>query len=105
MHAQPRPIRSLILAVLAIPLLLAGCSHPQAVYYPPPPSYTAIAQQGFHDGYLAAQHDVARNLPPDAARHPRFRQPPVPPAAWNDYRHGFRDGYQRFLHQGPPPGQ
>jgi hypothetical protein len=94
----------LAFAVLSLPLFLAGCSHQVVVYAPPPPAaFSAIAQQGFHDGFEAARRDVARNVPPSAERHPKFRNPPVPPPAWEDYRHGFREGYQAFLHQAPPP--
>jgi hypothetical protein len=95
----------LALAALALPLSLAGCGHPAVVYNapPPPPSYSQIAQQGFHDGFEAARRDVAHNVPPGVEKHPRFRRPPVPPPAWEDYRHGFRDGYQAFLHRGAPP--
>ena len=92
--------------LLPVPFMLAGCAHPQpvAVYAPPPPAeFDQIGQRGFHDGFEAAQRDVARGVPPSAERHPRFRNPPVPPPAWEDYRHGFREGYGAFLHQGPPP--
>jgi hypothetical protein len=94
--------------LLPVPFMLAGCAHPQpvAVYAPPPPAeFNQIGQRGFHDGFEAAQRDVARGVPPGADRHPRFRNPPVPPPAWDDYRHGFREGYGAFLHQGPPPGR
>jgi hypothetical protein len=35
--------------------LLAGCSHPQPVYAPPPPpiNYQVVEQQGMHDGFEA----------------------------------------------------
>ena len=95
---------SIALAALALPLAIAGCSHPRPVAYevpPPPPAYTQIAQRGFHDGFEAARRDMARGIPPDVDRHPRFRNPPVPPPAFEDYRHGFREGYQRALHTGP----
>ena len=85
--------------------LLAGCSHPQPVYAPPPPvlDYQAIQQQGYHDGFDAARHDVETNQPPVFDHHPRWRNPPVPRPGWQAYRTGFRDGYNRFLHPGPPP--
>ena len=100
--------RAFLLSVaLAAPLLLAGCSHPQPVAYypPPPPNYSQIVQQGYHDGYYAAQNDVRRGNPPGFDHHPRFRNPPVPPPAVPEYRQGFREGYERFLHPngGPPP--
>jgi hypothetical protein len=85
---------------------LAGCSHPQPVYAPPPPpaiNFQAIHQQGVHDGFEAARRDVAEGRPPRFDHHPKFRNPPVPPPAINDYRNGFREGYEGFLHQGPPP--
>lgn len=94
----------LALAVLALPLAIAGCSHPRPAVYevpPPPPAFTQIAQQGFHDGFQAARRDMAKGLAPNVDRHPKFRNPPVPPPAAEDYRHGFREGYQRALHTGP----
>jgi hypothetical protein len=92
------------LAVLSMPLFLAGCSHQVVVYAPPPPAeFSAIAQQAFRDGFEAARRDIAHNVPPGVEKHPRFRNPPVPPPAVEDYRHGFREGYQAFLHQAPAP--
>ena len=100
-------------AVLSVGL--AGCSHPQPVYYPPPPpppaveapSPSAVWAQGQRDGYEAARNDVARQRPPVMERHGLFRRPPVPGEAWEEYRRAFRQGYQQFLHEGagpPPPG-
>ena len=92
--------RIFCLAALSCAALLAGCSHPQPYYAPPPPpalNYQAIAQQGYHDGFEAARHDVERNQPPVFDRHPRWRNPPVPPPGFAAYRQGFRDGYTRFL--------
>jgi hypothetical protein len=100
--------KALALAALLLPIFaLAGCAHPQPVaVYAPPPAFSEIARQGYHDGFEAARRDVARNLPPGVDKHPKFRNPPVPPPAWEDYRHGFREGYQAFLHraEAPPPG-
>ncbi|WP_446743117.1 hypothetical protein [Silvibacterium acidisoli] len=97
--------RCLRFSLLLLPLVLAGCSHPKPVYYPPPPpAYSQIAAQGYHDGFQAARRDASAGLPPDPARHPRFRRPPVPPPAFEDYRQGFRHGYDAFLHGGPRPG-
>lgn len=94
--------KALALAVVALPLAIAGCSHRDNYYAaPPPPAYTEIAQRGFHDGFDAARRDIARGLAPDVDRHPRFRKPPVPPPAFEDYRHGFREGYQRAFHGAP----
>lgn len=77
-------------------LLLAGCSHPQPVSCapaPPPISAGAVYQQGFHDGFEAARHDVAANRPPAFDAHPRFRNPPVPPPAIRS-----TGGVQRRVH-------
>jgi hypothetical protein len=95
------------LAVLAIPFVLAGCSHPQPVAYAPPPppaEFGPAAQQGYHDGILAARRDIGGSLAPDLQRHPRFRNPPVGPP--EEYRRGFRAGYNATLRGGspPPPG-
>jgi hypothetical protein len=100
---RPGMKRNLALAALAVPIVLAGCSHPRPVvaYAPPPPEYTEIAQHGFHDGFEAARRDIAEGKPPSIDRHPRFRNPPVPPPAFEDYRRGFRNGYERALHSGP----
>ncbi len=93
-----------VVALLASSMLF-GCSHPQPVYVPPPPAlnYQAMEQQGMHDGFEAAQHDVQTGRPPVFDHHPRYRNPPVPPPGFGSYRQGFRIGYEQFLHQGPPP--
>jgi hypothetical protein len=97
------------LSAIALPLVLAGCSHPRPVAYyppPPPPGWSEIARQGFHDGTEAGRHDIASGWAPDAERHPRFRRPPVPPPAQDEFRRAFRDGYdQVYQHGGPPPGR
>ena len=94
-------------ATLLLPLALAGCSHPQpAPYYPPPPPPPAasqVAQQGYHDGFEAAQRDISKGAPPDPGRHPHFRNPPVPPPLIADYRHAFRNGYDQVYRHGPTP--
>ncbi len=99
-------MKAAALSLFACLFLLAGCSHPRPVYYAPPPpplSPGVVYQQGMHDGFEAARHDVAEGRPPVFDRHPRFRNPPVPPPAIGEYRQAFRDGYNRFLHPGPPP--
>jgi hypothetical protein len=98
--------KALAVAALMIPFALAGCSHPRPYYPPPPPpppAYTQAAQQGYHDGIEAGNHDVSRGAPPDVNRHPRFRRPPVPPPLAEEYRHGFRDGYGQVYGRGPVP--
>jgi len=98
--------KALCFAPLLVMFMLAGCSHPQPVYaLPPPPplNYQAMEQQGLHDGFEAARHDVESGRPPVFDHHPRYRNPPVPPPGIPSYRQGFRRGYEQFLHQGPPP--
>jgi hypothetical protein len=85
----------------AAAFMAVGCAHPHPAYGPPPPG-VQIHDQGIHDGFEAARHDVATGRPPNFAHHPRYRNPPVPGPAWGDYRNGFRQGYEQFLHQGPP---
>ncbi len=92
----------LSLWMLPAAVLLAGCAHRQPVYGPAPP-VVQIHDQGIHDGFEAARHDVADGRPPSFDQHPKYRNPPVPPEAWKDYRNGFREGYEQFLHHGPPP--
>ena len=87
---------------LLLGLALAGCSHPQPIYYqppppPPPPTFREIAREGFHDGFEAARADVADGRPLIFERHERFHNPPVPPEAYEGYREGFRRGYDEFI--------
>jgi len=92
------------IALLSLPLALAGCSHPQPfVYGPPPPGFSGIAQRGYRDGVNAAHRDIATGRAPDMHSHRRFRNPPVAPAAFEDYRRGFHEGYQSMFRVGPPP--
>jgi hypothetical protein len=85
------------LAVLALPLLIAGCAEHERSYHSAPyaPAYERFGERGFHDGFEAARHDISNGRRPDADRHGKFRNPPVPRRAFDDYRHGFREGYQR----------
>lgn len=95
--------KPLALAVLLLPFVLAGCSHPAPYYPPPPPPASQFAQQGYHDGMEAGRRDISQGRPPNFAHHPRFRRPPVPPPAIGDYRQGFRSGYEQVYRHGPPP--
>jgi len=97
-----KPLAIILLSTAA--LVATGCSHPQPVVYGPPPPAIQIHDQGVHDGFEAAKHDVEEGHPPSFSAHPRYRNPPVPPPAFHDYREGFRQGYEQFLHHGPPPG-
>ena len=98
------------LAVAVLPVLLLagslaviGCGHPQPPPYyapPPPPPLPAIARQGYDEGLAAARRDIARGLPPDVQRHPRFRTPPMAPGEPShvyqvNFRRGYRAGYGR----------
>ena len=70
--------KTLALAVLALPLAIAGCSHPQPVVYaapPPPPAFTEIAQRGFHDGFDAARRDIAKGLAAECRSASAIPQP------------------------------
>lgn len=95
---------------LLLCLALAGCSHPQPIYYqpppPPPPAFREIAREGFHDGFEAARRDVADGRPLIFERHEKFHNPPVPREAYEDYRDGFRRGYDAFISRlsAPRPG-
>jgi len=91
--------RLLAVAVLALPFAIAGCASHDHMYYsaPPPPAYSGFSQRGFHDGFEAARHDMAKGWAPDVDRHGDFRHPPVPPPAFDDYRHAFREGYTRAI--------
>ena len=85
------------LPLLALPLLLAGCSHREVVVYQPPPAYSQAAQDGYRAGVRAAEHDLHQGLPAAPERHRNFDRPPVPPPLREDYRHGFREGYERVF--------
>lgn len=87
------------IALLALPLAVAGCSTHENRYYGSPPAYGEIAQRAFHDGYDAGRHDLRRGWSPDVDRHGAFRNPPVPRGAFEDYRHEFREGYERAFHE------
>jgi hypothetical protein len=100
--------KALLFAALSLPFALAGCSHPRPVAYavpPPPPEFDQIGQRGFHDGFAAAQRDIAAGRAPSVDHHPNFRNPPVPPPAIEDYRQGFRSGYDTAMHGGPAPAR
>ena len=89
--------KALALAVLALPLALAGCAEHDRTYYSGQyaPAQERFEQRGFHDGFDAGRHDYSKGRRPDADRHGSFRNPPVPGWASDEYRHGFREGYER----------
>jgi hypothetical protein len=94
----------LYLLLISVPVALTGCSHRTEVVYAPPPAYSEVARQAYHDGIAAAQRDMRDGLRPDVDRHQRFRNPPTPPGLMDDYRNGFREGYRAVFHGGPGPG-
>jgi hypothetical protein len=92
----------ILLAALASPLLLAGCSEQRHYYGSRPQMVDGVRQRGYHDGYEAARRDVMQQRRPDMRHHGDFRNPPVPPPEYEEYRHAFRAGYDDFLHHGGP---
>ena len=72
--------KALALAVLALPLALAGCAEHDRTYYSGQyaPAQERFEQRGFHDGFDAGRHDYSKGRRPDADRHGSFRNPPVP---------------------------
>ena len=87
----------LAVALLALPLALAGCAEHSRSYYSGSyaPGYERVGERGYHDGFEAGRHDMARGWRPDADRHGDFRNPPVPGGAIDEYRHAFHEGYER----------
>jgi hypothetical protein len=65
---------------------------------PPPGNWSQAWHSGFHDGAIAAHHDISANRPPDPRRHDTFRHPDVPHNQRRDFREGFRRGYQMVYH-------
>lgn len=95
--------RLIVLAALASPLILAGCSdhYYGRNYYPGPPGVVNdVSQRGYHDGMEAARHDMNSRREPDMRRHGEFRNPPVPGRFADEYRRAFRSGYESFIGRG-----
>jgi hypothetical protein len=93
-------------ATLLLSTALAGCSHPQPVYYqppspPPPPAFYEIARQRTTTDSKPHGTMFADGTPLIVERHERFHNPPVPPEAYRDYRDGFRRGYIAFINRMP----
>ncbi len=61
---------------------------------PPPGNWSNAWHNGFHDGIVAAHHDIDAGRPPDPRRHDDFRHPDRPADQRHDFREGFRRGYQ-----------
>lgn len=94
-----------ISALLALPLALGGCLHPQPVMNAQqlPAALSPAELQGYKDGVNAAKHDIRQGEPPDLRKHLRFRNPPVPAVVAREYRQEFKAGYEQAIHGGPLP--
>ena len=69
----------------------------------PPGQWSRAWHSGFHDGMVAARHDIDDHRPPDPSRHDNFRHPDLARVDRPDFREGFRRGYQmvydHFMHR------
>jgi len=71
---------------------------PQAGWDVPPPNMTQTQANGFRDGIVAGQDDIAHRIQPNATRRPEYRNPPQMPFLQRVmYRDGFQKGYQRVM--------
>jgi hypothetical protein len=81
----------------------------QAGWDVPPPDFTQTQANGFRDGIVAAQDDIAHKMQPNASRRPEYKDPPKMSFFLRVmYRDGFTKGYQRAMDQfygipAPPP--
>ena len=87
-----------------------GYRQDQAGWDVPPPSFTQTQANGYRDGIVAAQDDLARRIQPNATSRPEYKNPPQMPFLQRVmYRDGFQKGYQRamdrFYGAPPPPPQ
>jgi len=92
------------LAGAMLPAARALAASPQVVVQwqepgPPPGNWSNAWHNGFHDGAVAAHHDINAGRPPDPHRHADFRHPDLPPGQRRDFRQGFRRGYQMVYHR------
>jgi len=88
----------------------SGFGQDQAGWDVPPPNFTQTQANGFRDGIVAGQDDIAHRLQPNATGRPEYRNPPQMPFLQRVmYRDGFQKGYQRvmdrFYNAPPPPPQ
>ncbi len=68
--------------------------HGEPGQWAPPPQFTAMQRQGFHDGVDGAQKDFGNHRHPNVLNRDEYRQPRVPQEFWREYREGFRRGYE-----------
>ena len=60
----------------------------------PPPQFTEMQREGFHDGVDGARKDFGNHRRPNVANRDEYRRPRVPEQFWREYREGFRRGYE-----------
>jgi hypothetical protein len=60
----------------------------------PPPQFSEMKREGFHDGVEGAHKDFGNHRRPNVANRDEYRQPRVPQEFWREYREGFRRGYE-----------
>jgi hypothetical protein len=86
-----------------------GYGQDQAGWDVPPPNFTQTQANGFRDGIVAAQDDIANKIQPNASRRPEYKDPPKMSFLQRVmYRDGFTKGYQRAMDRfygtpAPPP--
>jgi hypothetical protein len=68
--------------------------------WPPPPTGSALAQQGYRDGIEAAKLDTLANRRIDAKSSHLYLHPPVKGQARDEYRMAFEAGYAAALKHG-----
>jgi hypothetical protein len=77
---------------------LNGYGQDQAGWDVPPPNFTQTQANGFRDGIVAGQDDIAHRIQPNATARPEYRNPPQMPFLQRVmYRDGFQKGYQRAM--------
>jgi hypothetical protein len=88
-----------------------GQGQNQAGWDVPPPNFSQVQANGFRDGIVAAQDDIAHRIQPNSSARPEYRNPPQMPFMQRMmYRDGFQKGYQRAMDRfygmpAPPPPQ
>ena len=68
--------------------------HGEPGQWAPPPQFTEMQRQGFHDGVEGAQKDFGNHRHPNVLNRDEYRQPRVPQEFWREYQEGFRRGYE-----------
>lgn len=68
--------------------------HGEPGQWAPPPQFTEMQRQGFHDGVDGAQKDFGNHRHPNVLNRDEYREPRVPREFWHEYQEGFRRGYE-----------